>query len=374
MPASLLALVVALLSFALPGLVLGQAGTVRGVVRDGQGAPVASAEVQWLPGGPVVRTRDDGTYVLSGAPAGALALRVRRIGYLAAQRDVTVVPGSSVTADWKLERAPQQMAVLNVSGRREPSDSRLAGFRERLEAKRGGHFITRERIEQSGNRSLLDAFRGIPGIRFGAPLRGNTGRQIRFRANGCPPVVFIDGFAAAAADFDFDSIDLNMVEGIEMYASSSSVPPELLAPRGLEQCGVVAIWSRPAQPRPPKSRSTEERRAELVKELAAGKVLTAEQVDEQASLTNGDLEVEYPEALWRTGVNGTATVEFVVDDRGKLDWGTLIVVSATEPAFGRAVVESLVSTRWTAAVRAEKAVAQLVVLTIEFTHPPVGAP
>ena len=345
-------------------------GTVRGTVRDAQGAPVASAEVQWLPNGPVVRTREDGTYLLSGAPAGTVPMRVRRIGYLAAQRDVSVAPPGAVTADWLLERAPQQMAVLNVSARREPSDSRLAGFRARLAAKRGGHFITRERIEQSGNRSLLDAFRGIPGVRIGAPLRGNSGRQIRFRTNGCPPVVFIDGFPASAADFDFDSIDLNMVEGIEMYPSSSSVPPELLAPRGLEQCGVVALWSRPAQPRLPRARSTEERRAALVSELAAGTVLTAEQVDEQASLTNGELEVLYPEGLWRTGVSGAATVEFVVDDRGRLDWGTLIVVSATLPEFGKAVVESLVPAKWSSAVKGQKAVSQLIVLTIEFARPP----
>lgn len=374
MPASLRVILVLLLGVVLPGPLRGQSGTVRGVVRDEQGAPVASAEVQWLPGGPVVRTRDDGTYMLSGAPAGPLAVRLRRLGYLPGQRDVTVVTGGTVTLDWTLVRAPQQMAVLNVSGRREPSDSRLAGFRERLEAKRGGHFITRERIEQSGNRSLYDVFRGIPGVRFGTPSRGNTGRQIRFRSNGCPPVVFLDGFAAAAADFDFNSIDLNMVEGIEMYPSSSSVPPELLASRGLEQCGVVAIWSRPAQPRVPRVRSTDERRVALAKELAAGSVLTAEQVDEQASLTTGELNVLYPETLWRSGVDGAATVEFVIDDRGRLDWGTLIMVSATNPAFGQAVLEALATAKWVAATKDAKAVAQLIVLTIEFTHqPPVSS-
>jgi TonB family protein len=370
--ASLFTVLAMVVTVLLPGAIRAQSGLVRGVVRDEQGAPVASAEVQWLPNGPVVRTRDDGTYLLSGAPSGGLSLRLRRLGYLPAQRDVTVVAGGTVSLDWTLVRAPQQMAVLNVNARREPSDGRLAGFRERLAAKRGGHFITRERIEQSGNRSLYDAFRGIPGVRFLGSARGNTARQIRFRSNGCPPVVFIDGFAAAAADFDFDSIDLNMVEGIEMYASSSSVPPALLAPRGLEQCGVVAIWSRPAQPRVPRARSTEERRALLLKELAAGTVLTAEQVDEQATLTNGELDVIYPEALWRTGVDGTATVEFVIDERGRLDWGTLIVVSATNPAFGQAVVESLVPAKWAAAVKAEKVVAQLIVLTIEFTHTPGG--
>lgn len=339
---------------------------VRGTVRDAQGGPVVGAEVQWLPSGTVVRTRDDGSYVLAAVPAGAVSLRVRRLGYLAAQRELQVAEGTTQAVDWRLERAPQQMAVLNVNARREPSDARLAGFRARVDAKRGGHFITRDRIEQSGNRNLVDAMRGIPGVRISAPARNTAGRQLRFRNNSCPPVVFIDGFAASAAEFDFESIDLNMVEGIEIYASSSTVPPELLATRGLEQCGVVAIWSRPAQPRPPKVRDTEDRRARLAKELAAGEVLTAEQVDEAAELTNGDLEVVYPEGLWRAGVGGSATVEFVVDDRGRLDWGTLQVVSATHAEFGKALMEALVLSKWGAARKGQKAVSQLVVLTTDF--------
>lgn len=348
-----------------------QTGTVRGVVRDAQGTPVSNAEVQWLPSGTVVRSKDDGGYTLTGVPVGAVTVRVRRIGYVVVQRELTVSAQESVAADWRLERAAQQMAVLSVNARKEPSDGRLAGFRARLDKKAGGHFITRERIEQSGNRNLLDAFRGIPGVRIGSPGRGaNAGRIVRFRSNTCQPLVFIDGFAASATDFDFESIDLNMVEGIEIYPSANSVPPDLIGPRGLELCGVVAIWSRPAQPRVPKAKGTEERRAELLRELADGRVLTAEQVDSTAALSNGELDVMYPETLWRTGVNGQATVEFVIDDKGRMDWGTLAVISATNDAFGRAIIEALVPARWDAARKGRTAVAQLVVLTIEFTHAP----
>ena len=353
------------------GRVVMQTGTIRGVVRDAQGSPVASAEVQWLPSGAVVRSKDDGSYTLSSVPVGPVSVRVRRIGYLATQREIELSGRGTATADWTLARAPQEMAVLTVNARREPSDRRLAGYRARLEAKRGGHFITRERIEQSGNRSMLDAFRGIPGVRIGTPPRGvNAGRLVRFRSSTCQPLAFIDGFAASATDFDFESIDLNMVEGIEIYLSSNSVPPELMGPRGLEQCGVVAVWSRPAQARMPKAQGSDERRAELLKELAAGKVLTAEQVDTAATLTNGDLEVDYPEVLWRTGVNGQATVEFVIDRTGRIDWGTLAVISATHAPFGAAVMQALVPTRWVAALKGQSPVAQLMVLTIEFTHPP----
>ncbi len=342
-------------------------GTVRGLVSDALGGGLVNAEVQWLPDGTIVRTNAEGRYVLNAIPVGRATLRVRRVGYVAKQLEIDVVAGPAMTLDWRLERASQQLNSVLITARREPYDGRLEGFRTRLEAKRGGYFITRARIEQTGNRNLLDAFRGVPGVRIGTFGRG--GRVVRFRSNTCTPLVFVDGFAASATDFDFESIDLNMVEGIEMYMSSSSVPPELMGPRGLEQCGVIAIWSRPAQLRLPTTRSTDERRAELVAQLAAGKVLTTEQVDSQAALTTGELEVIYPELLWRNHVDGQATVEFVVDDRGRLDWSTLAVVSSTKPEFATAVIEALAATKWQAAMKGRAAVSQLFVLTVAFSHP-----
>jgi len=360
-------------SFFLGGTLLAQTppalarGTVRGLVREEHGGGVANVEVQWLPSGTIVRTNADGRYVLTAVPTGRATLRVRRVGFVAMQREVEVLEGEPITVNWQLERAPQQLNSLKVTARREPSDSRLAGFRARLAAKRGGHFITRERIEQSGNRSMLDAFRGVPGVRIGS--EGRMGRMVRFRSNNCAPLVFVDGFPASAADFDFESIDLNMVEGIEMYMSSSSVPPELLGPRGLEQCGVVAIWSRPTPLRLPSTRSTEQRRAELAGQLAVGQVMTADQVDSQALLLTGELDVLYPEMLWRTSVNGQATVEFVIDARGRLDWSTVAVVSATHADFATAVIEALVGTKWQPALKGRSAASQLFVLTVAFAHP-----
>ena len=344
-------------------------GTVRGQVRESQGSNVVNAEVQWLPGGTIVRTNADGRYVLNAVPAGRATLRVRRVGFLALQREIDVVEGAPVSVDWQLDRAAQQLSRMQITARREASDSRLEGFRTRLDAKNGGHFISRARIEQSGNRNMLDALRGIPGVRFGSVGRGG-GRTVRFRSNSCPPLVFVDGFAAAAAEFDFESIDLNMVEGIEMYMSSSSVPPDLLGPRGLEQCGVVAIWSRPAQARVPSIRSTEQRRAQLVEELASGQVLTADQVDAEAELLSGELDVIYPETLWRAHINGQATVEFVINERGRLDWGTVAVVSASNPEFATALIEALVGTKWRSALKGTVGVSELFVLTASFSNPP----
>jgi hypothetical protein len=343
-------------------------GTVRGQVRESQGSNVVNAEVQWLPGGTIVRTNADGRYVLNAVPAGRATLRVRRVGFLALQREIDVVEGAPVSVDWQLDRAAQQLSRMQITARREASDSRLEGFRTRLDAKNGGHFISRARIEQSGNRNMLDALRGIPGVRFGSVGRG--GRTVRFRSNNCPPLVFVDGFAAAAAEFDFESIDLNMVEGIEMYMSSSSVPPDLLGPRGLEQCGVMAIWSRPAQARVPSIRSTEQRRAQLVEELASGQVLTADQVDAEAELLSGELDVIYPETLWRAHINGQATVEFVINERGRLDWGTVAVVSASNPEFATALIEALVGTKWRSALKGTVGVSELFVLTVSFSNPP----
>jgi TonB family protein len=292
-------------------------------------------------------------------------LLARRIGFSASRRDILGVPGEVLRIDWVLRSSAATMDAITVVGRREPSDSRLAGFRARAEAKSAGHFVTRERIEQSGSRNVLDALRGIPGVRMGALARG-PGRTVRLRGARCPPLVFLDGFPAAATEFELESIDLNMVEGLEVYPSSSSLPPEFFSARGLEQCGVIAIWSRPAQARRPRAQAVVQRGDSVAAERVRARAHTADQVDQMAELTGGTPAIVYPDSLHRANVRGEATLEFVVGADGKVDWRTLRVVSATHPLFAEALRQALSAARWLPARAGGSPVAQLVVLPAVF--------
>lgn len=364
-----------LLVAAVPGRGPAQAGpVVQGVVRSEAGVPLEGAEVLVEGTTIIARTGADGSYTLRGLPAGSVRLLARRLGHAAVRRDVVAIAASTLRLDWILPSAPLMMAPIAVLGRREPSDARLSGFRARAEEKAAGHFITRERIEQSGNRNLLDAMRGIPGVRMGMMNRSSL-RSVRLRGARCPPLVYIDGFPAAATEFDFESIDLNMVEGIEIYSSSSSLPPEFFSARGLEQCGVVAIWSRPAQPRRPRPQPVARRADSVSVAQIRAEALTADRVDQVAELLGGSPRITYPDSLFRARVSGTATLEFVVGADGRVDWRTLRVVSATHPAFAVAMQEALSLVRWEPAKLGGRKVAQLVTLpaTFEVEDPRPGA-
>lgn len=355
---------VVLLAGSLQAQAAGGIGALQGVVRSATGTAVVGAEVTVEGVARRAVTGQDGRFVLVGLPAGTVQVRVRGVGYTPVTRELVIPAGEALRAEFELARAPLEMAPVVVTERRQPYDSRLAGFRARAENKSSGYIFTRERIEQTANRSALDLLRGIPGVRFSGGGR-ELGRpqSIRFRSNRCPPVVFIDGHAASVAEFDLSTLDLNMVEGVEVYMSSTTLPPEFFAvSQGLEQCGVVAIWSRPAQARPPRVRQTAEAEAAEARRLA----LPANEVDEMAFTLGGEPEIVYPDSLWRERAQGNVTLEFVVNERGRLDWSTLKVVAESHPYFTRAVMEALAASRWEPARKDGRRVAQLVILPVEF--------
>jgi len=98
---------------------------------------------------------------------------------------------------------------------------------------------------------------------------------------------YMDGFPATAGTMDLDMIDLSGVEGIEIYAGMTSIPPEFMTVVGGERCGVIAVWSRPTRPR--RKRSGEMAEADLERLLVTHAVYTSDQVDSPARLTSGSM-------------------------------------------------------------------------------------
>lgn len=347
----------------LPGAL---SGTLEGTVKTDAGVALVGAEVVVEGFEGRTLTRADGSFSLSGVPAGRVRTTARRLGYRPGRREIVVPAGGTAQIDFVLIRNPTEMTPIAVTARREPYDARLSGFRDRVEKRASGYLFTREQIERSANRSTMDLVRGIPGVRIMTNPRGTgQARSVRFRSNRCPPLVFIDGMAASAGEFDLETLDLNMVEGVEVYLSSTSMPPEFFAvSRGQEQCGVIAVWSRPTQLRAPRPRRAEDAESSESRLTA----YAADSVDEAAFTLGGDPEIIYPDSLWRESAAGEVTLEFVVDARGRLDWSSLKVVNETHPYFTRAVMEALASARWEAARLNGRRVAQLVRYPVRFSR------
>ena len=351
----------AVLIVAAPGALGAQArARITGVVRDSMGLAVAGAEVTLAGSQRRAVSDPQGSYRVADIPLGRATLRVRRLGFQPLTMEVAVDSVTTYAVDLWLAPVPHQLAPVLVRERREVYDARLAGFEERR-AKKVGHFITRERIERSHSSSLVDLLREVPGVRI-AP-RGGIDRAVRLRGSSCAPLVFIDGAPASAAEFDLGIIDPATVEGVEVYSSVATVPSQFVGPRGLDRCGVIAIWSRPARPR---ARAVAPAPVDLERLLQAELVFTADQVDSAAVLMEGSAPPEYPDSLWRAGVAGRVVAEFVVDTTGAVEPGTVRIASASHAPFSDAVHRWAGSARFVPAISRGRRVRQIVILPFEF--------
>lgn len=338
-------------------------GVIKGVVLDSLGAVVGFAEIAVV--GSEVRTFADavGRFRLVDIPFGEVDLRVRRLGYKPSISTIVFPQGTEPDVELRVVAVPDYLPSVEVLEKREVYDSRLAGFKERS-TKRVGHFITRERLEHLHSYRFTDVLREVPGVRM-RPLRGG-GMSITLRGASCTPLVFVDGSPASAGVVDLDMFDLATVEGIEVYSGMATVPPEFVTGRGLERCGVVAIWSRPYRPKVRPLVSTANRSRQLDSLVASLTVYTVDEVDTPASLIAGTASPEYPDSLRLAGIAGRVVVELVVNVDGTLDGNSVTLISSTDPLFTGAVQQALAAARFRVATLKARAVRQVLQLPFVF--------
>jgi len=353
-----------------PSAGLAQAfGDLHGMVRDSLGGGVSGAQV--LVEGSRMRVLTDvtGAFRLSGLPAGDVRLNIRRLGYRPVSTPARVDAGTSTRLELSLSPIAARLPVVEVKGKGQVYDSRLAGFNARKN-KQVGHFVTRERLDAFSSARFVDVLREIPGVKL-RTLRGGV-TTVRLRGARCSPLVFLDGFPATAGVMDLDMIDLASVEGIEVYSGSASIPAEFASVRGLESCGVIAVWSRPFRNRQRRQAPVE--LSDLERLIAERKVYTADQVDQPAVLVRSVSAPVYPDSLWQASVSGGVVAEFVVDTDGFIESATLRIVSATHAYFASAVRSSLEGAMFQAASLAGRPVRQMVQLPFRFERKDVLQP
>jgi TonB family protein len=89
-------------------------------------------------------------------------------------------------------------------------------------------------------------------------------------------------------------------------------------------------------------------------------VLSADLVDVAAAPLPGGPKPRYPEALRAAGIEGRATLEFVVDTTGRIDPGSIRVIASDADAFVVSIRDALAATRYHAALVGGRPVRQLV--------------
>ena len=336
---------------------------VTGTVRDVAGTPVSSVDVRVEGTAYAALTDTRGAFAIRGVAPGSHRLIVRRLGFRPSAIDVLVEMGHTAEIDIQIDPTPLHLKPITVAGRPEAAEARLNGFYERSKTK-AGHFISSERLERLTSHKFSDVLREVPGVKTGQVGRGaSPQRTIRLRGATCPPFVFIDGFPAGAGEFDLDDIEPSTIEGVEIYHGLATIPAEFLSARGMERCGVIALWSRPYRAPKQRTRGKSTSAQDLV---ASNQAYTAEKVDIVAAFRQGTPPVLYPDSLWGSGISGRVLAEFVVDTLGVLESETLGIVSSSHPAFSRAVLDALAVAAFKPAIRNGRPVRQVVQLPFIF--------
>jgi hypothetical protein len=164
-------------------------GTVRGYVKDQNGAPVA-AEIQARQTNTgVVRSATahaDGSYIIPGLAPGNYLLSVRQIGYGPQARNIVVQIGATLLADFALQAGALELQAVIVE----------AAPTIELRSSEVATNVTQQQIQQlpTASRNFLDLAVLAPGMSITEDRVNGTSRT--FAGGGASPNqvnVFVDG-------------------------------------------------------------------------------------------------------------------------------------------------------------------------------------
>ena len=247
---------------------------VADVVDASTGDPLAGADVLVLDVGRLVRSDGAGEARVAGIPAGRHRVRVRRLGYAAADVEL-LFQADSTTALFKLEPVQTELDTVRVVARATRPHLREFETRRSLGI---GRFLTESDLSRAGDEDFaqlvavrfpgLQARTDQEGKRHIVSLRGSCGGDMSHdrhevpRLGGmngrggvggggagsfgsctndvaCPVRVFLDGM-------DLGQDELNIVRtwdlaGVEYYTGASMPAQYRLPGTG---CGLLLLWSR----------------------------------------------------------------------------------------------------------------------------------
>ena len=167
-------------------------GTVRGYIKDQNGAPVADVEIQVRNAETGVQrsttSRADGSYVLPGLTPATYELSTRKIGFAPQRRQVTVQIGATLALDFTMQAGAVELQAVTVEGAAavEMKTSEIATN------------VTQQQIQQlpSNSRNFLDLAALAPGITV-TEDRINSGAGFRTFSAGAQGAnnvnLFVDG-------------------------------------------------------------------------------------------------------------------------------------------------------------------------------------
>jgi len=339
-------------------------GIVKGsVVTEGR-TPLVGAQIRFGNAVDFAESDDAGQFTVARVNAGAMWLRVRRIGYRPESLLVTVVAGQSIEPTVVMKQIAQSIAAVRVIGRRDLSGP-MAGFYNRLQAG-GGRFFTQADIVKRQPAKMTDLLRSVPGIRI--EPRGFD-NKVRIRGSRCSPLIWLDGQGLFAGEFDLDAVDPYSFEGIEVYSGPASVPIEFQGNQRMSSsCGTIILWSRRGELRAKKLKKGEPTPAAVIAQLLEqAEIFTVSDVDTAARVDSTMIvRPFYPDSLFDAQVAGELIAEFVVGTNGEAVMETFNSITTTHRALVEPVRRAVREQRFVPAVRRGRVVQQVMQLPFTF--------
>ena len=203
-------------------------------------------------------TSTDGSFSFAVRP-GRYFVRVTIIGYKSAESSLVSVADTAVRLTFEL-----QDSVIPVSGVTAAAAARSrrlesTGLYERMRDGRGA-YVMREEIEKKHADRISQLVIGRAGLRVQQVSRSSSsgitrgdlvmrgGMQTSMRSAYCFPRIYLDGILARPSTTSAPTLTLDEIakpeeiEAIEIYRSSSQIPPEFSGADS--SCGVVVVWTR----------------------------------------------------------------------------------------------------------------------------------
>src|SRR5690242_10652989 len=202
---------------SLPAVAGAQGGaTITGRVVDrGTQQPVATATVRVVGTNRAVQTNEQGTYRLTGVPAGSITVQAIRLGYASSSRPITVTAGQTASLDFTIEPAATQLDVVQVTATGQEQSRRESGVSTAT-------INVPEQVPQAAVTNLQTVLSSrAPGVTV-QEASGTTGSAARIRIRGSnsvslsnDPLVIVDG------------IRVNNDEGATSIGVGGQVPSRL---------------------------------------------------------------------------------------------------------------------------------------------------
>ncbi len=225
-------------------------GTLFGRVATSNGAAVGFAQVQAMGTTFATLTDSAGRFRLGDLPVGPYFLRARKVGYDPVVFSATVVRGDSLDASIVLTpftaARGTRLDTVRVTGDFARSSRRLAGFEARKITSRG-LFIDAAEVTRRRPTQLSDLLRGRANVTVQRnSATGDTqvfGPRLSISGGYCQLALIIDGTLIQNAGASIDAlVPVDMILGIEVYNSGTSVPSEFS--RLGTDCGAIVVWTR----------------------------------------------------------------------------------------------------------------------------------